>query len=108
MAEAVGGGGDDMLFHLGQTVGGGTVSLQGTVQLPSYMPIPVPVGGVARFRDDEFDVVLSTPSGIFPELQLVGVGNAATLAIEEGVMVSSGGVVLPFASAVWTAVQTQR
>lgn len=96
-------GGDDLLMSFEQLVLGGTVRLQGTLQLPEFMPVPLPVVGSVRFREDDFEVVLLTTAGVLPAIQMIGVGDAETFMVDDGVMIVSGGALVPFSSAVWTA-----
>lgn len=92
-------------LEFGQSVGGGAVRLQASVLVPEFMPSALPMLGFARFREDEFEVLLSTPNGVLPAIQAMGVGDRETREIQDGVMIISGGVGLPFASAVWSATQ---
>ncbi|MCR9244124.1 MAG: hypothetical protein NXI31_03775 [bacterium] len=92
---------EDLVMEISQSVGGGEVRLLATVQVPTYMALPLPLIGRASFRENEFDVLFTTTNGVLPAIQMVGVGDRETMTIRDGVMVVSGGVVLPFSTASW-------
>ncbi|MCA8973390.1 MAG: hypothetical protein KDC98_01645 [Planctomycetes bacterium] len=94
-----------MELELSQEVTGGGVRLIGAATFPGMLPAPLPVIGAARFRSDAFDIVLDTTTGVLPELQLLGVGDSLTAALE-GVLVATGGS-LP-ATGAWQLVRSPR
>ncbi|MCA8951707.1 MAG: hypothetical protein KDE27_19520 [Planctomycetes bacterium] len=101
-------GSGELLLEFGQSVQGGDIRLQATFQLPEYMPLPLPMVGRAEFREDHFDITLTTTVGVLPAVQMMGVGNRDTFAIEDGVILVQGGLLVPFASGVWTAAPTPQ
>lgn len=95
-----------MELELAQMVRSGSVSLHGAIAFPELMPGALPLIGTVRFRDGAFDVILDTTSGVIPALRMAGVGDAATVAIEAGIIIASGGLPLP-TTGVWNATQSR-
>jgi hypothetical protein len=99
----VGGQSDRPLaLMVSQSVDGGVVLLDGLLDLGDVWPVPVPLRGSVEFRDDGYEVVLSTVPGNQPVLLLTGIGDRDPLRIENGVLQGLGGQPLPFQSALFT------
>lgn len=86
-------------LQLAQSVRGGVLALDGTLTLPGLVPGTMAITGSARFRGGTFDLVLVTPSGVVPNVQLAGIGDPAALTLTDGVCFT-GGAPLPFTQGV--------
>lgn len=84
-----------------QSVRGGQLVLDGTLSLPGLLPSPLPVTGSVRFREGAFELALTTTAGIAPLVQLAGLGDSATLSIDDGLLVAAAIPELPSGMATW-------
>lgn len=91
----------DLVVTFVQSVRGGQLAIDGTLELPGLLPAPLPVVGTVRFHGSAFELLLTTANGIAPEVQLAGLGDPATLAIDDGLMVAAAIPQLPSGMATW-------
>lgn len=91
-----------VLVLLRQSVRAGQLVLEGTMELPGVVTGQLPLSGSARFRDTWFEVVLATPNGTQPFVQLTGIGDPQALSIAEGIATASPQAGFPFTQAIWS------
>jgi hypothetical protein len=90
-----------LVMSLHQSVRGGQLVLDGAMDLPGLLSATLPVLGSVRFREGTFEIILATPNGTEPSVQLGGLGDSTTRSIGEGVFAASPGPLLPFTQAGW-------
>ena len=96
-----------VIVSLHQFVRTGQLLLEGTMELPGVVAGSLPLSGSARFRETWFEVVLTTPSGTQPFVQLTGLGDPEALTIAEGIATASPQVGFPFTQAIWSVTRVQ-
>lgn len=78
-----------------QSVSGGVIALDGWLRLPLLLDGQLPIDGVVRLRQNEFEISLVTPAGTTPQIVIGGFGNPTAMAVTTGLVVTSGAP-LPF------------
>lgn len=97
-----------ILLDLQQTVRGGALAFDGAMSLPDLLPEPLPMVGSVQFRDGVFDVVLVTEPGVVPLVRMAGVGETATLRVQNGELQAAIDPLLPLVQATWQLQWQQR
>jgi hypothetical protein len=82
--------------HFEQNVRAGALVLDGLIELPEALALPVPISGFVRFRDDDFELILQTLNGYQPAVVMTGIGDRAPLQVDFGVFQVLSTQALPF------------
>jgi hypothetical protein len=83
-------------IRLEQSVRAGELVLDGLVELPEALALPVPVTGFVRFQDDGFELILQTLNGYQPSVIMTGLGDLTPLQVDFGVFQVLSTPALPF------------
>jgi hypothetical protein len=89
-------------LELQQTVRGGTVALDGVLDAPELLLMPLLVEGYTIFRDTSFDLLLQSNDPAGPTVILSALGDREPLRVDFGLAQAFGNGPLPFGQAVFT------
>ena len=92
----------EMQLQLEQSVRDGALVLTGAGALPGLLTEPLPLLGQVQFRQDAFDLGLVTAPGILPIVQLVGIGDTASLQITNGQLQVAVDPLHPIVQGLWS------
>jgi len=73
-----------------QRVVQGVLEVTGLLALPSELVSPLPVRGFVRSRDGFFELAVTTVPGILPQVVIGGTGDSSSLAVQAGMVATSG------------------
>jgi hypothetical protein len=90
---------EPLRLDLVQRVEAGALLLDGTLDLPTLLPAPLPVRGVAHFGATDFEIVLETDATAAVELVLSGAGEREPPRVDFGLLQVLSGTALPFTQA---------
>lgn len=85
-----------LVLDLDLVVRGGALVVEGSVAVPSLLMTPLPVSGLITFRHEpvfdvhSFELLLATPIGSSPTVQLFGTGDPQLRRIDTGLLQTSG------------------
>lgn len=89
-------------LELQQSVRGGVVVLDGVLEAPELLPLPLLLNGYTIFRDTSFDLLLQSTSSAGPTVVLSALGEREPLRVDLGLAQAFGSGPLPFGQAVFT------
>lgn len=83
-------------LDLVQTVEAGQLVVRADAVLPGVLPFPLPLEGIVRFRESDFELVMQSEPGAEPQLIISGVGDREPLQLPVGFVQVLSANVLPF------------
>lgn len=89
-----------------QSVVAGALVLIGEADLPGALPFSLPLRGVVRFREVDFELFLQTEPGFEPQVFVTGIGAREPLTLPVGVVSVLSPTALPFSQALIELVRT--
>lgn len=83
-------GSTPLSLQFDQRVVQGVLEVTGLLALPLELVSPLPVRGFVSSRDGFFELAVTTVPGILPQVVIGGTGDSTSLAVQAGMVATSG------------------